>query len=70
MALLRDPLTSADRPPISSAAKASLAMSTLALVLSGFAVFEIASEPDVEQFDQRIACLEKSGVNDCGADGR
>lgn len=70
MAMLRDTTAPPDRSPTSTAAKASLAMSALALVLSGFAVVEILSEPDLEQMDRRIACLEKSGVNDCGADGR
>ena len=70
MALLRDTPAPTDRSPTPTAAKASLAMSALALVLSGFAVVEIVSEPDLEQMDRRIACLEKAGVNDCGADGR
>ncbi len=70
MALLRDTPTPTDRSPTSTAAKASLAMSSLALLLSGFAVIELVNEPDVQQMDKRLICLEKEGVNDCGADGR
>ena len=70
MALLREAPSPTDRSPTSSAAKASLAASTLALVISGYTLVQIASEPDLEQLDRRIACLEKDGANDCGVDGR
>lgn len=70
MALLRETPSPTDRSPTSSAAKASLAVSALALVISGFTLVQMASEPDLEQMDRRIACLEKDGANDCGVDGR
>lgn len=70
MALIRETPASTERGPTSAAAKAALAMSSLALLLSGFAVVQTLEGPDREQVDRRLACLEKEGANDCGADGR
>jgi hypothetical protein len=68
MAMLRD---TTDRTPTSTAAKASLVVSSLALLLSGYAVVQsLDGDEERRDLDQRLVCLEKDGANDCGADGR
>jgi hypothetical protein len=71
MALLRDAPAPTDRSPTSAAAKTALAVSSLALLLSGLAVVQgLEGDDERRELDRRIACLEKDGANDCGADGR
>jgi len=56
---------------VSGTAKASLLISLVSLLLSGFVAIETLGEGDFrDDVDRRLACLEKEGANDCGADGR
>lgn len=43
----------------------------LSLLMSGWALIEsIDDDRERERIEQRLACLELPGPNDCGADGR
>ena len=58
-------------PSNSVAARAALVMSAVALVMSTFVAIETFNEDDFrDDVGNRLACLEKEGANDCGADGR
>lgn len=50
----------------------SVVASTVALILSGIAVFSSPDDEDDYRRDveTRLLCLEMPGPNDCGADGR
>jgi hypothetical protein len=51
--------------------KVALAISLLSLFLSGWALLTtMDDDADVRRVEQRLACLELPGANDCGADGR
>lgn len=47
---------------------AALLIASLALILSLVTALFTATEND--DVESRLVCLEKQGVNDCGADGR
>lgn len=50
--------------------KTAIALSAASLFLSGWA-FASSLDDDLERdTEQRLACLELPGPNDCGADGR
>jgi hypothetical protein len=52
-------------------ARIALGFSILSLVLSGWTAYQVQEDNDVErQVENRLACLELPGPNDCGADGR
>lgn len=51
--------------------KLAVAMSALSLLLSGWAFVTSLDDSDFERgTEQRLACLELPGPNDCGLDGR
>lgn len=46
-------------------------LSAAALILSAWAlVTSIQEDGELRQLEQRLACLELDGANDCGVDGR
>jgi hypothetical protein len=51
--------------------KTAVTMSAVSLFLSGWAFLSSFDDGDFERdTEQRLACLELPGPNDCGADGR
>lgn len=69
----RDGLTSPGEHPqhTSTTAKIALGLSAGALLLSGFVAIETLNEDGFRRdVDDRLACLELQGANDCGVDGK
>lgn len=55
----------------STTAKIALGLSAGALLLSGFVAIETLNEDGFRRdVDDRLACLEREGANDCGVDGK
>jgi hypothetical protein len=51
--------------------KLALALSIVSLFLAGWSfIASFDDDRDTERIQQRLACLELPGTNDCGADGR
>jgi hypothetical protein len=57
--------------PTAGILKAAVTLSAISLFLSGWALLDSFDDADFERStEQRLACLELPGPNDCGADGR
>ncbi len=55
----------------STLVRAAVTMSAVSLFLSGWAFVQSFDDSDFERdTEQRLACLELPGPNDCGLDGR
>lgn len=58
-------------PRASPTARVALVLSATALLLSGFVAIETLNEDGFRGgVDDRLACLEEQGANDCGVDGK
>jgi hypothetical protein len=56
---------------LGTATRIALVSSIAALFLAGWSfLLTLDDETDVRQLEQRLACLELPGANDCGLDGR
>ena len=61
--------TTATAPHIQTGSPIAVAISVLALLLSGWSlVDELSDDADRERIEQRLVCLELPGPNDCGLD--
>jgi len=65
-------ITHGESPPLASTtAMIALVLSAAALLLSGFVAIETLNEDGFRRdVDNRLACLERQGANDCGVDGK
>jgi hypothetical protein len=56
---------------VDTATRVAVVSSLVALFFSGWSLLvSMDDDNDVRQVEQRLACLELPGANDCGVDGR